>query len=100
MGERPVDGGLGWQVDAPASAAGLVPLVPLVPLEALAHPRPPRQSALVAHAPPTFPVPSGWHSAENPTRSQRSPPMHAASLAQVDPATPVPADRHVREAPQ
>jgi hypothetical protein len=45
-------------------------------------------------------LPSGAHSAENPTRSQRRPVPQEASLEQAVPAAPVPPAMHVRLGPQ
>src|SRR5215471_2092657 len=64
------------------------------------HVRPPKQSALDVHAPPTSPDPSGLHWVEKPTTSQRNPELQSASLEQPSPSPPLPPGWHVRSAPQ
>jgi hypothetical protein len=54
----------------------------------------------VPHLPPTSLVPSGRHSAENPTRSQRRPLAQSASLLHAEPLAPVPPATHVFAGPQ
>src|ERR1700689_3858751 len=52
------------------------------------------------HVPPTSLIPSGWHSADRPTRSQRKPETQSPSLLQGAPAAPVPEAAQVRSGPQ
>src|SRR5207249_2669167 len=65
-----------------------------------AHARPPKQSLLVTHAPPTSTPPSALHRALRPARSQRSPPLQSASLLHELPSAPFPAGVHLRSGPQ